>query len=92
MDSALMPQIQAGKGLKKVPPVDRPGVKGAEVIQRLVDEMRARGLEVETEKAEDLREEEYEGGTFVKHEEGMVHVWARLPPEGEEVEGKHEAG
>ena len=34
---------------------------------------------MEAEKAEDLREEN--GGTFVKHEEGMVHVWARLPPE-----------
>ena len=54
--------------------------------------MRARGLEVETEKAEDLREEEYEGGTFVKHEEGMVHVWARLPPEGEEVGAAREVG
>jgi hypothetical protein len=62
------------------------------VIQRLVDEMRARGLEVETEKAEDLREEEYEGGTFVKHEEGMVHVWARLPPEGEAMGVAREVG
>lgn len=81
-----------GRAWLTLPVRDWPGVKGAEVIQRLVDEMRARGLEVETEKAEDLREEEYEGGTFVKHEEGMVHVWARLPPEGEEAGVAREVG
>ena len=52
-----------------------PGETGFEVIGRLVKEFEKRNLRVAVEKAPDLADEEYEGGTFVRHEEGMVSVF-----------------
>jgi len=52
-----------------------PGETGSQVIGRLVTEFEKRNLRVSVEKAPDLADEEYEGGTFVRHEEGMVSVF-----------------
>ena len=34
-------------------------------------------MTVDVEKAPDLDDDEYQGGTFVKHPLGMVSVWVR---------------
>ena len=52
-----------------------PGETGSQVIGRLVAEFEKRNLRVSVEKAPDLADEEYEGGTFVRHEEGIVSVF-----------------
>ena len=48
---------------------------GEAVVARLVNEFEQVGLRVVLEKAPDLAEEEYEGGTFVRHDGGMVSVF-----------------
>jgi len=47
------------------------------VIERLVGEARALGMHVAVEAAPDLEDDEYDGGTMVRHPGGMVHVWLR---------------
>ena len=46
-------------------------------IERLRDECVESGLRAVVERAPDLEEHEYDGGTMVKHDGGMVHVWIR---------------
>jgi hypothetical protein len=58
-----------------LPARDWPGETGERVIERFVKALEKRNLRVETERAPDLEDEEYEGGTFVKHEEGTVSVF-----------------
>ena len=60
-----------------LPVRDWPGESGEAVIERLVKFATDLGMAVTVEKAPDLEEEEYEGGTFVRHRGGMVHVWLR---------------
>lgn len=60
-----------------LPVRDWPNEAGMAVIERLVGEARGLGMHVEVEKAPDLADEEYEGGTMVRHKGGMVHVWLR---------------
>jgi hypothetical protein len=52
-----------------------PNETGAAVIARLVNEFERAGMRVALEKAPDLADEEYEGGTFVRHDGGMVSVF-----------------
>lgn len=52
-----------------------PNETGEAVVARLVNEFERVGLSVVLEKAPDLAEEEYEGGTFVRHDGGMVSVF-----------------
>ena len=54
-----------------------PGESGEAVIDRLVNFATDLGMAATVEKAPDLEEDEYEGGTFVRHRGGMVHVWLR---------------
>ena len=56
---------------------DWPGESGEAVIDRLVNFATDLGMAATVEKAPDLEEDEYEGGTFVRHRGGMVHVWLR---------------
>ena len=60
-----------------LPVRDWPGESGEAVIERLVKFASDLGMAATVEKAPDLDEEEYEGGTFVRHRGGMVHVWLR---------------
>lgn len=60
-----------------LPVRDWPGESGEAVIERLVNFATNLGMAATVEKAPDLEEEEYEGGTFVRHRGGMVHVWLR---------------
>ena len=66
-----------------LPVRDWPNETGMAVIERLVSEARALGMVVRVETAPDLADEEYDGGTMVKHEGGMVHVWLRHKEAGE---------
>lgn len=68
-----------------LPVRDSPGETGMAMIDRLVGEARGLGMRVDVETAPDLAEEEYEGGTMVQHEGGMVHVWLRHATEGGEL-------
>ena len=52
-----------------------PNETGAATIARLVAAFELRNLRVEVEKAPDLADDEYEGGTFVRHDGGMVSVF-----------------
>ena len=60
-----------------LPVRDWPGESGEAVIDRLVNFANNLGMAATVEKAPDLEEDEYEGGTFVRHRGGMVHVWLR---------------
>ena len=60
-----------------LPVRDWPGESGEAVIDRLVNFATDLGMAATVEKAPDLEEDEYEGGTFVRHRGGMVHVWLR---------------
>ena len=60
-----------------LPVRDWPGESGEAVIDRLVNFATNLGMAATVEKAPDLEEDEYEGGTFVRHRGGMVHVWLR---------------
>lgn len=60
-----------------LPVRDWPGVCGIDLIDKLVHGLRSRGMNVDVEKAPDLDDDEYQGGTFVKHPLGMVSVWVR---------------
>ena len=60
-----------------LPVRDWPNEKGMAVIERLVAEARRLGMRVDMEKAPDLEDDEYDGGTMVAHSGGMVHVWLR---------------
>ena len=52
-----------------------PNETGSAVIRRLITEFEREGLRVAMEKAPDLADDEYVGGTFVRHDEGMVSVF-----------------
>ena len=60
-----------------LPVRDWPGESGEAVIDLLVNFATNLGMAATVEKAPDLEEDEYEGGTFVRHRGGMVHVWLR---------------
>jgi|EP00982_Pelagococcus_subviridis_P006099 hypothetical protein len=60
-----------------LPVRDWPGENGMTTIERLRDECVESGLRAVVERAPDLEEHEYDGGTMVKHDGGMVHVWIR---------------
>ena len=60
-----------------LPVRDWPGENGMTTIERLRDECDESGLRAVVERAPDLEEHEYDGGTMVKHDGGMVHVWIR---------------
>ena len=60
-----------------LPVRDWPNEKGMAVIERLASQARELGMVVNVEKAPDLEEDEYDGGTMVAHSGGMVHVWLR---------------
>ena len=60
-----------------LPVRDWPGESGEAVIDRLVNFATDLGMAATVEKAPDLEEDEYEGGTFVRHRGGMVHMWLR---------------
>ncbi len=49
------------------------------MIDKLVESLKTYDpeLQITVEKAPDSRDEEYEGGTFVRHALGMVSVWVR---------------
>ena len=62
-----------------LPVRDWPDEPGFTVIDKLVESLKTYDpeLQITVEKAPDLRDEEYEGGTFVRHALGMVSVWVR---------------